>query len=60
MSVLSILQENKEREAKEAAQWRRIQELEEQKRHSWAGGEKVCRSSLGNSTQNLLRMSRLT
>lgn len=30
-----------EREAKEAARRRRIQELEEQKRHSWAGGEEV-------------------
>lgn len=30
-----------EREAKEAARRRRIQKLEEQKRHSWAGGEEV-------------------
>ncbi|XP_074518343.1 uncharacterized protein LOC141784410 [Halichoeres trimaculatus] len=35
------VKENKEREAKEAARRRRIQELEEQKRHSWAGGEEV-------------------
>lgn len=35
------LKENMEREAKEAACRRRIQELEEQKRHSWAGGEAV-------------------
>ncbi|XP_036967270.1 FH2 domain-containing protein 1-like [Acanthopagrus latus] len=34
--------ENLEREAKEAARRRRIQELEEQKRHSWAGGEEVA------------------
>lgn len=30
-----------ERDAKEVARRRRIQHLEEQKRHSWAGGEKV-------------------
>lgn len=35
------LKENREREAKEAARRRRMQELEEQKRHSWAGGEQV-------------------
>lgn len=38
------LKENEEREvkeAKEAAHRRRIQELEEHKRHSWAGGEQV-------------------
>ncbi|CAJ1085744.1 FH2 domain-containing protein 1-like [Xyrichtys novacula] len=35
------VKENMEREAKEAARRRRIQELEEQKRHSWAGGEEV-------------------
>ncbi|KAG8005940.1 FH2 domain-containing protein 1 [Nibea albiflora] len=37
----SAVKENLEREAKEAARRRRIQELEEQKRHSWAGGEEV-------------------
>lgn len=36
-----FLKENTEREAKEAARRQRIQELEEKKRHSWAGGEKV-------------------
>lgn len=40
LSSLS-LKENMEREAKEAARHRRIQKLEEQKRHSWAGGEEV-------------------
>lgn len=38
------LKENEEREVKEvkeAAHRRRIQELEEHKRHSWAGGEQV-------------------
>ncbi|XP_034532931.1 FH2 domain-containing protein 1-like [Notolabrus celidotus] len=35
------VKENMEREAKEVARRRRIQELEEQKRHSWAGGEEV-------------------
>ncbi|XP_008287003.1 FH2 domain-containing protein 1-like [Stegastes partitus] len=35
------VQDNVEREAKEAARRRRIQEMEEQKRHSWAGGEEV-------------------
>ncbi|KAK2863285.1 hypothetical protein Q5P01_002818 [Channa striata] len=35
------VKENIEREAKEAALRRRLQELEEQKRHSWAGGEEV-------------------
>ncbi|KAK2899653.1 FH2 domain-containing protein 1-like [Channa argus] len=35
------VQENIERETKEAALRRRLQELEEQKRHSWAGGEEV-------------------
>ncbi|XP_070786089.1 FH2 domain-containing protein 1-like [Enoplosus armatus] len=35
------VKENMEREAKEAARRRRLQELEEQKRHSWAGGEEV-------------------
>ncbi|XP_035799162.1 FH2 domain-containing protein 1-like [Amphiprion ocellaris] len=37
----SAVKENAEREAKEAARRRRIQETEEQKRHSWAGGEQV-------------------
>ncbi|KAM9335895.1 uncharacterized protein ABDE67_020890 [Symphorus nematophorus] len=37
----AAVRENMEREAKEAARRRRIQELEEQKRHSWAGGEEV-------------------
>ncbi|XP_027143345.1 FH2 domain-containing protein 1 isoform X2 [Larimichthys crocea] len=37
----SAVKENLEREAKEATRRRRIQELEEQKRHSWAGGEEV-------------------
>uniref|UniRef100_A0A3Q1EQ68 FH2 domain containing 1 n=1 Tax=Acanthochromis polyacanthus TaxID=80966 RepID=A0A3Q1EQ68_9TELE len=37
----SAVKENAEREAKEAARRRRIQEMEEQKRHSWAGGEQV-------------------
>ncbi|XP_070710477.1 FH2 domain-containing protein 1-like [Pempheris klunzingeri] len=37
----NAVRENLEREAKEAARRRRIQELEEQKRHSWAGGEEV-------------------
>lgn len=36
-----FLKENMEREAKEAARRQWIQELEEKKRHSWAGGEKV-------------------
>ncbi|KAI3376040.1 hypothetical protein L3Q82_016573 [Scortum barcoo] len=35
------VKENTERDAKEAARCRRLQELEEQKRHSWAGGEEV-------------------
>ncbi|XP_039996617.1 LOW QUALITY PROTEIN: FH2 domain-containing protein 1-like [Xiphias gladius] len=35
------VKENMEREAKEAARRQRLQELEEQKRHSWAGGEEV-------------------
>uniref|UniRef100_A0A8D3B065 FH2 domain-containing protein n=1 Tax=Scophthalmus maximus TaxID=52904 RepID=A0A8D3B065_SCOMX len=35
------VKENLEREAKEATRRRRLQELEEQKRHSWAGGEEV-------------------
>lgn len=39
--TLVSLKENIEREAKEAARRRRIQELEEQKRHSWAGAEEV-------------------
>ncbi|XP_022616854.1 FH2 domain-containing protein 1-like, partial [Seriola dumerili] len=38
------VKENVEREAKEAARRRRLQELEEQKRHSWAGGEEVSGS----------------
>lgn len=38
---LLTLKENKDRESKEAARRRRIQELDEQKRHSWAGGEEV-------------------
>ncbi|XP_071058182.1 FH2 domain-containing protein 1-like, partial [Pseudochaenichthys georgianus] len=33
--------ENAERESKEASRRRRLQDLEEQKRHSWAGGEEV-------------------
>ncbi|KAK1889917.1 FH2 domain containing protein 1 [Dissostichus eleginoides] len=33
--------ENAERESKEALRRRRLQDLEEQKRHSWAGGEEV-------------------
>lgn len=37
----AAVKENMERAAKEAARRRRIQELEEQKRHSWAGGEEV-------------------
>ncbi|GAA6234570.1 FH2 domain-containing protein 1-like [Lates japonicus] len=37
----NAVKENMEREAKEAARRRRLQELEEQKRHSWAGGEEV-------------------
>lgn len=42
VKYLSVsLKENLEREAKEATRRRRIQELEEQKRHSWAGGEEV-------------------
>ncbi|XP_053199596.1 FH2 domain-containing protein 1-like [Scomber japonicus] len=35
------VKENMEREAKEVARRRRLQELEEQKRHSWSGGEEV-------------------
>ncbi|XP_031696230.1 FH2 domain-containing protein 1-like [Anarrhichthys ocellatus] len=35
------VKENIEREAKEAARRRRLQDLEEQKRHSWAGSEEV-------------------
>ena len=43
-SLLSLsLKENMEREAKEMARRRRLQELEEQKRHSWSGGEEVRR-----------------
>lgn len=38
----AAVKENMEREAKEAARRRRMQELEEQKRHSWAGGEEVA------------------
>lgn len=34
----------------EAARRRRLQELEEQKRHSWSGGEQVGRQS--NQTKN--------
>lgn len=56
--LLLYLQENREREAKEVAQCRRIQELEEQKRHSWAGGEKVG-GYTSNSNQEHT-MSRLT
>nr|XP_020442336.1 LOW QUALITY PROTEIN: FH2 domain-containing protein 1-like [Monopterus albus] len=37
----NAVKENMEREAKEAARCRRVQEMEEKKRHSWAGGEKV-------------------
>ncbi|XP_060887642.1 FH2 domain-containing protein 1-like [Labrus mixtus] len=37
----AAVKENLDREAKEAARRLRIQELEEQKRHSWAGGEEV-------------------
>ncbi|TKS93269.1 FH2 domain-containing protein 1 [Collichthys lucidus] len=37
----SAVKENLEREAKEGNRRRRLQELEEQKRHSWAGGEEV-------------------
>lgn len=47
------LKENLEREvkeAKEAAHRRRLQELEEHKRHSWAGGEQVGRESNGPKT----------
>ncbi|XP_026016095.1 FH2 domain-containing protein 1-like [Astatotilapia calliptera] len=53
----NAVKENMEREAKEAARRQRIQELEEKKRHSWAGGEKVdgvfglrCHSELDMST----------
>nr|XP_061810936.1 FH2 domain-containing protein 1-like [Nerophis lumbriciformis] len=35
------VKENKEQEAREQARRRRLQALEEQKRHSWAGGEEV-------------------
>lgn len=35
------VKENIQREAKEAAHRRRLKELEEQKRHSWSGGEEV-------------------
>ncbi|XP_062301249.1 FH2 domain-containing protein 1-like [Scomber scombrus] len=35
------VKENMEREAKEVARRRRLQDLEEQKRHSWSGGEEV-------------------
>ncbi|XP_029931800.1 FH2 domain-containing protein 1-like [Myripristis murdjan] len=37
----TAVKENVEREAKEAARRRRLRELEEQKRHSWAGGEEM-------------------
>ncbi|KAM7366582.1 hypothetical protein PAMP_016014 [Pampus punctatissimus] len=37
----AAVKENMEREAKEVARRRRLQELEEQKRHSWSGGEVV-------------------
>ncbi|XP_078138520.1 uncharacterized protein LOC139914981, partial [Centroberyx gerrardi] len=37
----TAVKENMEREVKEAARRRRLRELEEQKRHSWAGGEEV-------------------
>uniref|UniRef100_A0AAZ1XYY7 FH2 domain-containing protein n=1 Tax=Oreochromis aureus TaxID=47969 RepID=A0AAZ1XYY7_OREAU len=53
----NAVKENMEREVKEAARRQRIQELEEKKRHSWAGGEKVdgvfglrCHSELDMST----------
>ncbi|XP_039862929.1 uncharacterized protein LOC120718450 [Simochromis diagramma] len=53
----NAVKENMEREAKEATRRQRIQELEEKKRHSWAGGEKVdgvfglrCHSELDMST----------
>nr|XP_046236950.1 FH2 domain-containing protein 1-like [Scatophagus argus] len=39
--LTAAAKENMEREAKEAARQRRIQELDEQKRHSWAGAEQV-------------------
>ncbi|XP_026200233.1 FH2 domain-containing protein 1-like [Anabas testudineus] len=38
----AAVKENIERESKEAARRRRLQQLEEQKRHSWAGGEEVA------------------
>nr|XP_057923886.1 FH2 domain-containing protein 1-like [Doryrhamphus excisus]XP_057923887.1 FH2 domain-containing protein 1-like [Doryrhamphus excisus] len=37
----NAVKDNKEREAKEAVRRSRLQVLEEQKRHSWAGGEEV-------------------
>ncbi|XP_056156781.1 FH2 domain-containing protein 1-like [Lampris incognitus] len=37
----NAVRENRERELKEEARRRRLRELEEQKRHSWAGGEKL-------------------
>ncbi|KAG7257148.1 hypothetical protein CRUP_008693, partial [Coryphaenoides rupestris] len=37
----TAVQENLERQAKEAAHRRRLREVEEQKRHSWSGGEEV-------------------
>ncbi|XP_035508648.1 FH2 domain-containing protein 1-like [Morone saxatilis] len=37
----AAVKDNVEREVKDAARLRRLQELEEQKRHSWAGGELV-------------------
>ncbi|XP_053716992.1 FH2 domain-containing protein 1-like [Synchiropus splendidus] len=38
------VKENQLREAKESARRRRLQELEEQKRHSWSGAEEVNRT----------------
>lgn len=37
------VKENQHREAKESARRRRLQDLEEQKRHSWSGAEEVDR-----------------
>ncbi|XP_028330853.1 FH2 domain-containing protein 1-like isoform X2 [Gouania willdenowi] len=40
----NAVKENRERDAKEVAHRQRVQDQEEQKRHSWAGGEKLGRA----------------
>lgn len=52
----SAVKDNAERERKEVARQRRLQELEEQKRHSWAGGEQVL-GAFGLRSSSELDMS---